>query len=844
MVKFYLAMLLATASLIAQIPTPVSVLGKEPGSDYYLASYDDQISYFRKLEAVSKKIRLVKVGKTTRGLDWYFALISSEANLAKLDRQKQIWNQLSQVRNLSDEAARSLAKEGKVLVHIDSGLHSTEVAPTQHAIPLAYHLLSAQGNAEVDQILDNVVLMLWFNFNPDGSNQVADWYRKNVGTSYEVAPMIELYQEYVGHDNNRDGYMNNMLESQLVTKMMLEWTPQVIYNHHQVAPFPARIWIPPFAEPVSDNVHPLMFRWVNVFGTSMAAYLEDRGMTGAIHRGNGFDDWYPGFIDHVNSFRNTVSFLTETALFSYATPKFYTMNDFPQDKRPLKSDVFYASPWKGGWWRLKDAVDYCFGASMSVLRTAALNKEQLLFNKYQAGRDTIKKYSSDPPYGFVIPSEQADAPTAVVMVEKLMLNGLEIHQANAAFELKGAQYPAGSWVVLMDQPYSALAKELLEVQKYPDLREYPGGPPDLPYDVSGWTLPLQMGVETVTVTEPINAEVRSKLKLVSKVNLPGAGVSGNGASFAAPWSNQSIALANALLKKKVAVGFNKKANELVVSDRAAIAELAERHNVTFKPTNSTGLPLKSRRIGLYRPWVTNIDEGWTRWLLKQHEFEVVTLRNDDMRAGKLDRRIDVLILPDIRPNVIENGHAKGVVPDMYVGGVGASGLDAIRDFVRKGGTLLTFNNSVNLAIDQLQLPVKNIASSFDKKTFFCGGSVLRAEADEQHPLMAGMPSETHFMFEESPILEISDAGKARGLLRYSTGRTALASGFLLGPEKLYGKYALVEANYGKGRVMLFGFRPQWRGQSHLTYKVIFNSLLATPEWFDAEVKSEKKEEKK
>ena len=149
--------------------------------------------------------------------------------------------------------------------------------------------------------------------------------------------------------------MNNMVESQVITRADLEYYPQVFYDQHQTAPFPARIWIPPFGDPVSLNPHPLMYRWVNVFGTAMAAYLDEHDMPGAMHRGR-FDDWYPGFVDHVNNFRNTVSFLTETALYRYATPHFYTIDDFPRDKQDLHAEVYYSSPWKGGWWRLGDAV--------------------------------------------------------------------------------------------------------------------------------------------------------------------------------------------------------------------------------------------------------------------------------------------------------------------------------------------------------------------------------------------------------------------------------------------------------------------------------------------------------
>src|SRR5579872_3452470 len=432
------ALLLPLCSLLAQPPTPESVLGHKPGDDFYLASYDESLGYFRKLAQSTNKLKLVHVGKTSRGLDWYIAVISSPENLAALDKYKDTARRLALVKGLTDAQARDLAHNGKVMVHIDGGLHATEVAPAQHAIQLAYNLVTATDPGTT-AILDNVILLLWFSINPDGQNMVAHWYKGNLGSPYEVSNMPGLYQEYIGHDNNRDGYMNNMLESQVITHTQLEYFPQVFYNQHQTAPFPARIWIPPFGDPVSLNPHPLMYRWVNVFGTSMAAYLDEHNMPGAMHRGR-FDDWYPGFVDHVNNFRNTVSFLTETALYRYATPHFYTTDEFPQDKRDLRTEVYYSSPWRGGWWRLGDAVRYMIGASMSVLDTAAKNREELLYDRYRAGRDVIARFTKDPPYAYIIPREQRDAPTAQVMVEKLMIDGIEVHQATRDGAAGGSSY--------------------------------------------------------------------------------------------------------------------------------------------------------------------------------------------------------------------------------------------------------------------------------------------------------------------------------------------------------------------------------------------------------------------
>jgi Zinc carboxypeptidase len=826
---------LAASTATAQsVPTPESVLGHKPGDDFYLANYDESRDYFRKLAASSNRIKLISVGKTTRGLEWEIAVVSSPANLARLDQYKDISRRLALGRGLGDEDARALAREGKAIVHIDGGLHSTEVAGAQQMIQLAYKLVSTQGDPEIDAILDNVILMLWPTLNPDGQNEVVAWYRKNLGTPYEVSSLPDLYQEYVGHDNNRDGYMNNMLESQEVTRTELEWNPVVFYCHHQTAPFPTRIFIPPFTEPISSNIHPLMARWLNAYGINMAAYLDEHGMPGAVHR-TGFDNWYPGFLDFTHIFRNSISFFTETALYRYATPHFYTVDEFPKERQALRSEVFYSSPWKGGWWRLGDAVRYMLGASMAVLDTTAKYREALLYNRYQAARDNIARFRKEPPFAYVISQEQHDLPTAATLVEKLLINGIEVHQALKAFAANGRQYPAGSWVVLMDQPFAPLVKELFESQRYPDLRESPNGPPILPYDVAGWTLPMQMGVETSAVLQPISAEQRAGLKLVEQVTRPPGGVEGAGSVYTISHrENASFKMINEVLSAGGQVGVAASEGVFVASgiDRERMSDIARKNSIvahaSAKPPDGM-VSTRKPRVGLYRPWSASIDEGWTRWIFENYGFAPVTLRNGDIQAGHLNERFDSIVIPDMSSRTILEGFATGSISGEYVGGIGEAGVEALREFVRRGGTLITFNNASLMAIDSLGLPVTNVLADLKNDQFFCAGSLLHVELrDLNHPALLGMPREPIVMFERGPAFEPKSGFQGVVLATYPKDRNPLASGFLLHPDRIQGKAAELEVFYGSGRVYLFGFRPQWRGQSHGTYKLIFNAIYDSP----------------
>ena len=818
------------------VPTPESVLGHKPGDDFYLASYDDSRDYFHRLAASSNRIKLISVGKTTRGLDWEIALISSPQNLAKLDQYKSISQRLALARGLNDAAAQALAREGKAIVHIDGGMHSSEVAGAQQSILLAYKLVATQGDPEVDAILDNVIVMLWPTLNPDGQNEIVAWYRKNLGTPYEVSPLPDLYQEYVGHDNNRDGYMNNMLESREVTRAELEFSPVVFYCHHQSAPFPTRIFIPPFTEPISSNIHPLMMRWLNVLGINMGAYLDEHQMPGAVHR-VGYDNWYPGFQDFTGIFRNSISFFTETALYRYATPQFYTVEDFPRDRQTLRSEVFYNSPWKGGWWRLADAVRYMLGGSMAVLDTAAKYREVLLFNRYQAGRDNIQRFRDDPPFAYVIPREQRDLPTAAILVEKLLIDGIEVHQAAQPFAANGREY-RGAWVVLMDQPFAPLVKELFEPQHYPDLRESPNGPPIRPYDVAGWTLPMQMGVEVAAVLKPVTAEQRTGLQPIKEVTPPDGGVQGTGAAYVIGHrANASFKAINEALKSGAQVGFAKadgEAGAMVVSgiDRERLAEIARKYSVNAvavaKPPQDA-VSTKKPRVGLYRSWAPAIDEGWTRWILEDYGFAPITLRNGDIQAGHLRERFDAIIIPDAMPRSIMEGYAAGSIPGEYAGGLGLAGADALRAFVDAGGTLIAFNNASLMAIEQLHLPVSNILSGLTNDQFYCSGSLLRVELrDLAQPALWGMPREPIVMFERGPVFEQKSGFRGAVLATYPSDRNPLESGYLLHPERIQGKSAALEVFQGEGRIYLFGFKPQWRGQSHGTYKLVFNAIYDSP----------------
>ncbi|MDH3225461.1 MAG: M14 family metallopeptidase, partial [Gemmatimonadota bacterium] len=665
----------------------------------------------------------------------------------------------------------------------------------QHTMQLAYDLLATVEEPWTRGVLENVVLMLWPSLNPDGVQLVSEWYGSNVGTPYEVAPMPWLYQKYIGHDNNRDAYMLNAVETRAIVRTWRDWEPQIIHTHHQSSPFPTRIWLPPFAEPVSSRAPALVSRTINSLGMAMAQALEENGQVGATHM-DFFDAWYPGYTDYMPIFQNIAAYWTETALYRYATPRFYTIADFPDYRADLRPEALYSSPWPGGWWRVGDAVAYMVTASKAVLDYAASRKEQVLLNRYRSGADQIAYFRANPPYAYLVPQEQSDPVAAVEMLRRLAFLGIPIQRLGEARSFGDRTYPAGTWVIRTDHEFGETVRVLMEAQEYPDLREYPDGPPAQPYDVAGWTLPALMDVDVAEVAEPLSDQVLSAMtpvetavgdwrtlagmddvtRTVPAIDVRGDGGPLDGSLFDTPrdmgFDTHPVAAAivppaGALRGSGSRLAVDPDQNNAFrainrawssggrVEFRSAsdggparyLIEVSGREGLVrdlalqAEATSDGASPIARPRIGLYRPWTASMDEGWTRWLFERFDFPFQGIRDADLKAGDLNSRYDVIVLPSERPTVLLEGHAPGSVPARYAGGMGEVGARALGAFVRGGGRLIALNSSADFAIEAMDLPVTNVLSGAERSAFFSTGSLMNVEVDTSHPVMAGVGSE-------------------------------------------------------------------------------------------------------
>ena len=854
--KFIWAVMLVfwTTSLLAQIPKPDDTFGFRPGADYKMATYDQMLAYYEKLDASTDRVKMIEIGKSVKGRPIKLLFISSEENMKSLEKWREISEKMARAKIDPAEATR-LSKEGKAIIWFDGGMHATEKAHAQMTPELLYKI-AAEDTDEMKKIRDNVVTLVVPVINPDGLDLVATWYKRNLGTPYETSSPPVLYQEYVGHDNNRDWFMGNMPETKAVmTVLYHQWYPQIIHNHHQSSPAWARIFIPPFRSPVNSNIHTGVTTGVNLVGTAMANRFAMEKMPGVIAQTT-FEMWWNGGMRTAPYYHNQIGILTETAHTS-PTPRFYPPDSIPKivgGKTSNGTEIFYPYPWKGGESHFRDAVDYMLTASMAVLDLAADKKDEFLLNIYKMGRDAIE--DTQGAFAYVIPKQQWDKGEAINLANILMLGGIEVHEATKKFTVGTTAYDEGSLILYGAQAFRPYLTDLMEKQNYPDLYEYPGGPPTRPYDLTGWTLPMSMGIKVDKITTRFQASAKkidSPLKPSSAVI---TGASGYGFAFGNQENISALAV-NRLLKggEKIAIaqasftdGKNTFQPGTFVVEKGSqtqdkLSQLGKELGITVtglsaKP--SVGLKaMKKIKLGIYKSWEANIDEGWTRWVLEQFEFDLDTLHDKDL-IGKNLSNYTAIIFPSQDPSSIMNGHRPGTMPDEYVGGLGIEGVLSLNNYVKQGGVLILFDQAADLAIDEFGLPVENVTKNLTSREFFIPGSIVRMKINTKDPLAFGMPEEAAASFSRSRSFQtIFPSRKGEGgnentklpprppvaAVAHYASTDILMSGWALGENKyLKNKGAMLNVGHGQGNVILFGFRPQFRGQARNTYKLIFNSV--------------------
>ena len=744
------------------VPTPRSHFGFEIGEHRKLADWNQLTRYYERIAETSPRVTVDTLGTTTKGRPFVMLTVTSPENHARLDDLHDVQMRLSDPRRVQGEAElERLLETGRAVVLITHQIHATEVGGGQMAARLI-HRLATSDDPEILQILDNVILLDIPSLNPDGLQWVSEWYNGLVGTEYEAAPLPWLYQFYVGHDNNRDWYAFTQDETvHTVLRAHNAWHPHIVHDVHQMGGNGARIFFPPYIDPWEPNVDPALTSAVNQLGAYMAAELGEQGKQGVVIHAM-YDAFSPARA--YMHYHGAARILSETASARLASP---TTVD-PARLGPgrgydaSQSSWNYPMPWPGGEWGLPDIVDYMEAGALALLSNAAKNRRYWLENAWGVNQRAVEKWEAWPE-AWVIPAAASGGgePTGGIAyaLRALVMGDVEVHRAEEAFTADGIDFPAGSWVIPMRQPYASFANTLLEVQRYPDLRAYPGGPPLAPYDVTAHTLPYLLDFEAIAVSEPV---------------------------------------------------------------RVRLSEPIEAPDFDFRlPEHLTG-PDRAR-VGIYKSWQEPMEAGWTRWVFDRHEMVYDTLHDADVQRGGLAERYDAILLQSQGSRSLVEGFEEGSVPPEYAGGLGERGMQALREFVRAGGRLVAVEEAALFAADLFDLQVSDAVAGLPREEFYVPGSILRLEVEPGSDVAEGVdPESVAWFWSSSTAFRVSDPS-VRVLARYGSG-DPLLSGWVLGGDQLAGQPAIVEADVGRGSVVLFGFQPNYRAQTMATWPLLFNAL--------------------
>ena len=835
------------------IPSPEEFFGFQMGTDRKLARWDKLVEYYELLGRQSARLEVVHMGPTTLGNPFLALFISSPNNLANLEELRQINVRLNDPRGVSEENIERAIANGKAVVVQSMGLHSSEVGSSQMAAELIYELVT-RTDPEMLRILDETVAVMIPCFNPDGEIMVTDWYNENVGTDYEGSGLPWLYHHYIGHDNNRDAFQQNTIESQYGAKLLFrDWIPQAYIDHHQMGAYGARIYVPPYAEPIRPSADPLVWREMSWYGAHIAYKEEEAGKAGVVNAAI-YSGWGHFGFHWITPFHNIAGMLTESASARLATPLFVHPDQLNGSRGlpEYEAQTTFPNPWQGGWWHVRDIVEQQKIAAVATLDIAARHRSTVLRNAYLKASRQIERGRSMSPAAFVIPAEQHDPLTATKMVNKLLGQGIEVHQTPSEFNHEGRVYGAGSFVVSMAQPKRGVIRWLLGRTFYPDntYTRNRDGSPIRPYDMSTDTMAEFMGVRV----DPVDSTVNRELKTVDKPLSPVGEVTRGEFGFVLDGRlNDSFKAANLLLAKNVEVrrattaGEGVRIGDFIVATSAAdtiVTEVAQTTGVDFLAldTNVRNMSqlLRPNRVGMYqRYYGGNMDEGWTRWLLEDFAFSYNTLMDAAITDGNLNDTYDVIVLPadgvarmtgEPSETSGRGGSRPEDYPPAYRSGFGDEGAAALEAFVKNGGTLVTFAQAGDLPIQKFGLPVRNLLAGLSSTEFWSPGSTLKVNIDRTNALAYGMPADGLATFlGGNQVYEVVATPRNDRVKRIVTfiDRDILQSGWLIGEDVIAEKAAMVSVQHGLGQVVLIGFRVQHRAQTHGTFKLFFNALIGT-----------------
>jgi hypothetical protein len=840
--------------------SPESFFGFNPGADKMLFKYEQMMDYLMLLDDQSSMIRIDEVGKSSFGKPMYVVCISSEANIARLDRLKEINRKLALNADLSAEERRRLVEEGRVFVYMTLSMHSTEVAPSQAAPLIAWELLTTTDRV-TRNMLDEVVYMFVPSHNPDGMNMIVDHYNKTKDTPLDGSSMPGVYHKYVGHNINRDFVWLTQAENKVVSHLFTsDWFPQVMIEKHQMGSSGPRYFVSPPHDPIAENVDAAIWNWHRVFGSRALTDMTASGLQG-VSVNYLFDDYWPGATT-TSIWKGVIGMLSEAAGVNIASPIYVERNELRTRGKGLGSydkSINMPEPWPGGWWRLSDIVEYEKANTMSYLRTSAIHRKEILEFRNEYTKNEVAKGSKEPPYFYLMPLQQHDQSELVALVNLLGEHNINTYQLTEDVLIENRLWKAGDIAIPLAQPYRSFIKEIMEVQIFPERFYTTGGEMIRPYDVTSWSLPLHKGVEAVEISKPV-AGLNNKM---TRIESPFAIRTNSTEDFAYMLftvnHNESFkaafhALAEGLQVMRTTAPFSHNGEEFptgsfvvkkgkgsdLLADSLTVSPVFLPEEVTLPETTE----LETPRIAIVESWFHAMDAGWLRFIFDDYAIPFTVLRPADLKNAKLNN-YDVVILTDEGKSTLLNGkRGSGSnlsltrYPPDYAKGMEKKGLSNLLQFVTDGGTVLSWGGSTELftgvltvgegeTAEEFQLPVRNIAPDLNKQGLSVPGALLRLQLTSGNPLTPGLPENVGIFYRGNEVFRTSIPyfDMDRRVVGAFPERDILISGYADKNELLARQAGLVWVKKGKGQIVLYGFSPHFRGQMQGTYKLLLNGLL-------------------
>ena len=712
--------------------------------------------------------------------------------------------------------------------------------------------------------------------NPDGQELVSNWYmRESTPQKRSLSLVPVLYEKYAGHDNNRDFFMLNLKESQNIARQLfIEWNPQIMYNHHQTAPAGAVVAGAPYRDPFNYVFDPLVITGIESLGAAMSSRLYAENKPGYTQRGGSvFSTWYNGGLRTTTYFHNTIGLLTEII----GSPTPYEIPLVPSRLLPSSDTHFPVLPQK---WHFKQSIDYSISLNYAVLNYAAKFSQELLYNIYKMGRNSIDKGNRDTwtlspskialidsaiiklkkenkeleneryaplsavdsilknplyrdPRAYIISADNKNMATTVRFLNALSANGVQIKQANSAFSYQNKNYPKGSYVITTNQAFRPHILDMFEAQDHPNDFKYPGGPPTPPYDAAGWTLAYLMHINFDRVYEKIEGDFTS-FKVGEKITAIAQSLPKSKYIGLSIKENEAFKLVNQLLKadKKV---FRINSGDFVIEKNDAPVSLLENAGVSMYALNNLPAGWKTVnkiRIGLWDKYGGSMPSGWIRFLLDSYGYDYKIIYAPTLDKGNLKKDFDIIILPSdavIRPSTNASRTIPPAIPASYKETWGtlsvAKTLPQLKKFMQEGGHLVSIGGSAKIA-ELLKLNIENHlvenSKALTRENFYTPGSILTASTDTTQFSALGYPAQMDVYFNNNAVYKINDAS-IHPILWFSVEKP-LKSGWSWGEKYLKDGVIGFEKDFEKGKLTVFTPDITFRAQSHGTFKLLLNNL--------------------